>query len=68
MRLLRLARLLRLLRISVVIGRALQAERRLTSANAFRFVAIATVFLTVVAGAAISTVDTHDFKSFWDGI
>jgi voltage-gated potassium channel len=67
-RTLRLFRLLRLLRASVVISRALQAERRLTSGNALRLAALATIFLTVVAGAAQSTVDTHDFKTFWDGV
>jgi hypothetical protein len=47
LRLVRLARLMRLVRAVVVIGRALQAERRLTSTSAFRFVALATVFLGV---------------------
>ena len=41
LRLLRLARLLRFLRASVVIARALQAERRLSSGDTFRFVAAA---------------------------
>jgi hypothetical protein len=44
------------------------AERRLTSTNVFRFAALGTVFLTVLAGAVQSTVDTGDFKSFWDGV
>jgi voltage-gated potassium channel len=68
LRLVRLARLLRLLRAGVVLGRALQAERRLTSANAFRFVAIATTFLVFIAGAVQATIDTGDFRSFWDGL
>jgi voltage-gated potassium channel len=68
LRLVRLVRLLRLLRAGVVISRALQAERRLTSASAFRFVALATVFLTVIAGAVQATIDTGDFKTFWDGV
>jgi voltage-gated potassium channel len=68
LRLVRLARLLRLLRAVVLVWRALQAERRLTSANVFRFVALATVLLTVVAGAVQATVDTGDFKTFWDGV
>ena len=63
----RLYRLLRLIRAGAVIGRALQAERRLTSGNALRLAALATVFLTVMAGAVEATVDTHDFKSFWAG-
>jgi hypothetical protein len=58
----RLFRLLRLLRASVVVARALQAERNLTSGNALRLVALATLFLTVIAGAVQSTVDTHDFR------
>jgi voltage-gated potassium channel len=64
----RLFRLLRLLRASVVITRALQAESRLTSGNALRLAALATVFLTVMAGAVQSTVDSRDFASFWDGV
>src|SRR5262249_35724195 len=46
----------------------LQAERRLTSTNVFRFAALGTIFLTVIAGAVESTIDTGDFKSFWDGV
>ena len=68
LRLLRLVRLLRLLRAGVVIARALQAERRLTTANTFRFISLATIFLVVVAGAVQSTVNEGEFKSFWDGI
>lgn len=64
----RLFRLLRLLRASVVVARALQAERNLTSGNALRLVALATLFLTVIAGAVQSTVDTRDFATFWDGV
>ena len=67
-RLVRLVRLLRLLRAGVVLGRALQAERRLTSRSAFRFAAVATVFLVFIAGAAEATVDQGDVKSFWDGM
>lgn len=67
-RLVRLARLMRLTRAAVVVGRALQAERRLTSTTTFRFVALATVFLTVIAGAVEETVDPHDFGSFWNGV
>lgn len=68
LRLVRLARLMRLTRAAVIIGRSVQAERRLTSTNVFRFAALGTVFLTVLAGAVESTVDTGDFKSFWDGV
>ena len=52
----------------MIIGRALQAERRLTSTSVFRFAALGTVFLTVLAGAVQSTIDTRDFKTFWDGV
>jgi voltage-gated potassium channel len=68
LRLIRLVRLMRLLRIGVVLSRALQAERRLTTKNTFRFAAIATLFLVFIAGAAEATVDQGDFGTFWDGI
>jgi voltage-gated potassium channel len=67
LRLVRLARLMRLARAAVIIGRSLQAERRLSSTNVFRFAALGTIFLTVLAGAVQSTIDTRDFKTFWDG-
>ena len=67
MRMIRLMRLMRLARAAVIIGRSLQAERRLSSTNVFRFAALGTVFLTVLAGAVQSTIDTRDFKTFWDG-
>jgi voltage-gated potassium channel len=68
LRLVRLVRLLRLLRAGVVIGRALQAEKRLTSTNAFRFISLATVFLVVVGGAVQATLNEGEFKTFWDGV
>jgi len=68
LRLVRLVRLLRLARAGVILSRALQAERRVTSANTFRFVSIATVFLVVFAGAAQAAFDGKDFKSLWDAI
>src|SRR5262245_59770819 len=40
LRLVRLVRLLRLLRATVIVSRALQAERRLTSTSVFRFVGL----------------------------
>ena len=67
LRLVRLARLMRLARAAVIIGRSLQAERRISSTNVFRLAALGTVFLTVLAGAVQSTIDTGDFKTFWDG-
>jgi voltage-gated potassium channel len=66
--LIRLVRLTWLARAGVIVARALQAERRTVSANAFRFVALATIFLTLVAGAVQATVDNGDFKTFWDGV
>jgi voltage-gated potassium channel len=68
LRLVRLARLMRLTRAVVVISRALQAERRLTSYATFRFVALATVLLVVIAGAVQAEVDQKDFTTFWDGV
>lgn len=64
----RLVRLLRLVRASVIIGRALQAERRLSSVATFRTVGLATVFLVVIAGAVQAEVDQQEFKTFWDGV
>jgi voltage-gated potassium channel len=52
----------------VLISRALQAERRLTSANALRFAALATLFLTVIAGAVQAEIDSEDFQTFWEGV
>ena len=68
MRLVRLARLMRLVRAGVIIGRSLQAERRLSSANVFRFAALGTIFLTVLAGSVQATFDSGDFKTYWDGV
>jgi voltage-gated potassium channel len=67
-RLVRLARLFRLVRLAAVAGRAMTAERRLTSTEVFRFVALVTGFVVVVAGAAEATVDKTDFPRLWDGI
>jgi voltage-gated potassium channel len=52
----------------VIVSRALQAERRLETASAFRFVALATLFLVVVAGAAQAELDHAEFTTFWDGV
>jgi voltage-gated potassium channel len=68
LRLVRLARLLRLLRAAAILSRALQAERSLTSKTAFRFAALITLFIVVIAGAAQATFDSHDFPSVWDGV
>jgi len=68
LRLARLLRLVRVLRLGVLVGRAIQAESRLTSGAAFRLAALITAFIVVVAGAAQATFDTRDFSSVWDGI
>jgi voltage-gated potassium channel len=65
---LRLFRLFRLLRAVVVIARAIQAERRLTSGATFRVVALLTLFLIVVAGAGQAAVNGNEFTSLWDGV
>lgn len=68
LRLVRLARLLRLLRVGMVVARALQAERRLTSPQAFRLVALLTLFIVVVAGSAQAAFNADEFDSVWDGV
>jgi voltage-gated potassium channel len=68
LRFVRLVRLLRLLRAGVIIGRAVQAQRRLGSGAILRVVALITVFIVVVAGAAQATVNANEFESVWDGI
>jgi voltage-gated potassium channel len=68
MRLVRLARLLRLARAGVILGRAIQAERRLTAGTAFTIVALVTLFIVVVAGTAEAIVDAREFHSTWAGI
>lgn len=68
LRLARLARLLRLIRAGVVVGRALQAERSLMSRQAFRPIALITVFIVVVAGGAQATFNADEFDSVWDGV
>jgi voltage-gated potassium channel len=68
LRLLRLARLLRFLRLAALLTRLMQRERTLTSGTAFRFAALATLLVIVIAGASESLVDHGDFPSTWDGI
>ena len=68
LRLLRLARLLRFLRLGALLTRLMQRERAVTSGDAFRFAALLTLLVVVVAGAAESLVDHGDFPSTWDGI
>jgi voltage-gated potassium channel len=52
----------------VIIGRAIQAERSLTSGTTFRFVALLTVFVVVVSGAAQAAFNANEFDSVWDGV
>jgi voltage-gated potassium channel len=68
MRLGRLLRLLRLVRLSALAGRALVAAKLLTSRQGFRYVALATGMLVVVAGFAISIADSESFPNPWLGI
>lgn len=68
LRLVRLARLLRLLRVGAILGRALQREREFSSGAVFRFVALLTTLVVVLAGAVEALVDSKDFPSVWDGI
>jgi voltage-gated potassium channel len=63
----RLARFIRLLRFGTIIGRALQAEKRITSGDTLRIAAILTLALVVIAGAAQWVVNA-EVKSLWDGV
>lgn len=68
LRVIRLARLLRLLRLGMIGARLLRAERSVTSEVAFRYVALVTLLVVVVAGAVESFVDEENVHSVWDGI
>jgi voltage-gated potassium channel len=65
---LRLARFIRLARFGVIVARALQAERRLTSGDSLRVAALLTITAVIVGGAAQHTVAAGEFKNLWDGI
>lgn len=65
---LRIARFLRLARFGVIVGRALQAERRMTSGDSLRIAAILTVTAIIVAGAAQHVVAEGEFENLWDGV
>jgi voltage-gated potassium channel len=65
---LRLARFIRLARFGVIIGRALQAEKRLTSGDSFRIAALLTLTAIVVGGAAEHAVNSGEYASLWDGV
>jgi len=63
----RLARFIRLMRFGTIIGRALQAEKRITSGDTLRIAAILTLALVVIAGAAQWVVN-DEVKTLWDGV
>ena len=65
---LRLARFIRLARFGVIIGRALQAERRMTAGDTLRVAAILTVTAVCLAGAAQYAFVSGEFFTLWDGI
>jgi len=65
---LRLARFIRLARFGVIVSRALQAERRLTSGDSLRIASILTVTAICIAGAAQAAFAKGEFPSLWDGI
>ena len=67
-RLLRLTRLLRLARLGLLGGVAIRLERAITSRQGFRYLALATGFLVVTAGAAISVVDSADVPNVGTGM
>ena len=64
----RFARFVRLARFGVIISRALQADRRLTSGDSLRIASILTVAAICIAGAAQAAFASGDFASLWDGI
>ena len=68
MRFLRLARLLRFTRATMIVGRAIRAERSISSGATLRLLALLTTFIVVVAGAAQATFDAGEFHSIWDGV
>jgi voltage-gated potassium channel len=65
---LRLARFIRLARFGVIVSRALQAERRLTSGDSLRIASILTVTAICIAGAAQYAFAKDEFTTLWDGI
>jgi voltage-gated potassium channel len=65
---LRLARFLRFARFAVILLRALQAQRRITSGDALKIASLVTVAVVVVAGAAQSIFAAEEFGSLWDGV
>jgi voltage-gated potassium channel len=64
----RVVRVLRLLRLGVFGMRAVRAERVLATREGFRYIALLTAVLVVVAGASVSLVDSRDVPNLWTGI
>jgi voltage-gated potassium channel len=64
----RLIRLLRLTRLGVLGGRAIRSEHVFASREAFRYVAMLTGLLVVIAGATISVADKHEFPDIGVGM
>ena len=63
----RLARFIRLARFGAIVGRMLQAERRVTSGDSLRIAAILTLTAVVLGGAAEYAAET-EFENLWDGV
>jgi voltage-gated potassium channel len=63
----RLARFIRFMRFGAIIGRALQAEKRITSGDALRVAAILTLAMVVLGGAA-QWAASDEVKTLWDGV
>lgn len=64
----RLMRLLRLTRLGMLGGRAIRSEHVFTSRQTFRYVALLTGLLVVIAGATISVADKNEFPSIGLGM
>jgi voltage-gated potassium channel len=64
----RLLRVLRLARLGVLGSRAIRSEHLFASREAFRYLALLTGLLVVVAGASISVADQQEFPSIGRGM
>lgn len=63
----RFARFVRLARFGAILGRMLQAEKRVTSGDSLRIAAILTLTAVVLGGAAQYAAE-KEFETLWDGI
>ena len=68
LRLTRLLRITRLLRLGLLGWRAVASERVLSSRRGFRYIALLTVLLVVIAGFGIHLADVGEFDNSWRGI